>query len=98
MGWTPWVLMALGLACFIPVAVETSAIRSGGFARRGTGAWSGWGVTLYLLGFLLATQVGRSPTSGSTRKRPPSVSHPLDDVGLWYVFGIHHITRPEECP
>ena len=23
MGWTPWVLMALGLACFIPVAVET---------------------------------------------------------------------------
>jgi hypothetical protein len=57
MGWTPWVLMALGLACFIPVAVETARDPQRRFARRGTGAWSGWGVTLYLLGFLLATQV-----------------------------------------
>ena len=57
MGWTPWVLMALGLACFIPVAVETLRDPQRRFARRGTGAWSGWGITLYLLGFLLATQV-----------------------------------------
>ncbi len=57
MGWTPWVLMALGLACFIPVAVETARDPDRRFARRGTGAWSGWGITLYLLGFLLATQV-----------------------------------------
>jgi hypothetical protein len=57
MGWTPWVLMALGLGCFIPVAVETVRDPQRRFARRGTGAWSGWGVTLYLLGFLLATQV-----------------------------------------
>jgi hypothetical protein len=29
------------------------------FARRGTNAWAGWGVTLYLLGFALATQVAQ---------------------------------------
>jgi hypothetical protein len=57
MGWTPWVLMTLGLACFIPVAAERVRDPERRFARRGTGAWSGWGVTLYLLGFVLATQV-----------------------------------------
>jgi hypothetical protein len=57
MGWTPWVLMTLGLACFIPVALEAARDPGRRFARRGTAAWSGWGVTLYLLGFLLATQV-----------------------------------------
>ena len=57
MGWTPWVLMALGLACFIPVALEARRDPGRRFARRGTGAWLGWGITLYLLGFLLATQV-----------------------------------------
>ena len=57
MGWTPWVLMALGLACFIPVAVEALRDPERRFVRRGTDAWSGWGVSLYLLGFGLATQV-----------------------------------------
>ena len=57
MGWTPWVLMALGLACFIPIAVEALRDPDRRFVRRGTGAWWGWGVTLYLLGFALATQV-----------------------------------------
>ena len=57
MGWTPWVLMALGLACFIPIAVEALRDPERRFVRRGTGAWYGWGLTLYLLGFALATQV-----------------------------------------
>ncbi len=58
-GWTPWVLMALGLLCFIPVAVGELRDRDGRFHRPGTAAWSGWGVTLYILGFALATQVAQ---------------------------------------
>jgi hypothetical protein len=57
MGWTPWVLMALGLACFIPIAVEALRDPERRFVHRGTNAWYGWGLTLYLLGFALATQV-----------------------------------------
>jgi hypothetical protein len=59
MGWTPWVLMAMGLACFVPVAASHLRDPDRRFARRGTNAWAGWGVTLYLLGFALATQVAQ---------------------------------------
>ena len=59
MGWTPWVLMTLGLVCFIPVGVSHLRDPDRRFARRGTNAWAGWGVTLYLLGFALATQVAQ---------------------------------------
>jgi hypothetical protein len=59
MGWTPWVLMALGLVCFVPVGASHLRDPDRRFARRGTNAWAGWGVTLYLLGFALATQVAQ---------------------------------------
>lgn len=58
-GWAPWVLMALGVLCVIPVAVERRRSRGGRFHSAGAGAWTGWGVTLYLLGFGLATQVAQ---------------------------------------
>lgn len=58
-GWAPWTLMLLGLLCAIPVVVEHLRDREGRFHRPGTGAWAGWGVTLYLLGFALATQVAQ---------------------------------------
>jgi heme/copper-type cytochrome/quinol oxidase subunit 1 len=58
-GWSPWLLMALGLACFVPVALADLRDRERRFYRRGTGAWAGWGVTLYVLGFGLATQVSQ---------------------------------------
>jgi hypothetical protein len=58
-GWTPWLLMALGLGCFVPVAVADLRDRERRFYRPGSGAWMGWGVTLYLLGFGLATQVAQ---------------------------------------
>ena len=32
------------------------------------------------------------------RGRPPNRPIEDTDVVLWYVFGIHHITRPEEWP
>lgn len=57
-GWTPWVLMALGLLCFVPAAVHDHRAR-GRFGRRDSGGWVGWGTTLYLLGFVLATQVAQ---------------------------------------
>jgi hypothetical protein len=58
-GWTCWLLMALGLACLVPPAIADWRHRDGRFHRPGTGAWYGWGVTLYLLGFALATQVAQ---------------------------------------
>jgi hypothetical protein len=58
-GWAPWVLMALGLLCAIPIAIEDLRNRDRRFYSAGTGAWAGWGVTLYLLGFGLATQVSQ---------------------------------------
>ncbi len=58
-GWVPWVLMALGLLCAIPIWVEDLRDRERRFPRRGTAAWAGWGITLYLLGFALATQVAQ---------------------------------------
>ncbi len=58
-GWTCWALMALGLLCGVPPALERWRDPERRFYRRGTGAWYGWGVTLYLLGFALATQVAQ---------------------------------------
>ncbi len=58
-GWAPWVLMALGVLCVIPVAVERRRSRGGRFHSAGSAVWTGWGVTLYLLGFGLATQVAQ---------------------------------------
>jgi hypothetical protein len=58
-GWSPWVLMLLGLCCFIPVVLEDWRNPDRRFYRPGTGAWFGWGITLYLLGFGLATQVAQ---------------------------------------
>ncbi len=58
-GWTPWVLMAVGLACFVPIALDELRDphrRFHGFPR---GAWFAWGTTLYLLGFALASQVAQ---------------------------------------
>lgn len=58
-GWLPWVLMALGLACFVVVAIVDRRNRDRRFYGAGGGAWAGWGITLYLLGFGLATQVAQ---------------------------------------
>jgi hypothetical protein len=58
-GWSPWALMVLGLACFVPVALSDLRDRERRFYRPGMGAWVGWGTTLYLLGFALATQVSQ---------------------------------------
>jgi hypothetical protein len=58
-GWSPWVLMALGLGCFAWAALLEWRDRDRRFYTSGSAAWFGWGVTLYLLGFGLATQVAQ---------------------------------------
>jgi hypothetical protein len=56
-GWAPWLLMAVGIAFFVPVAVSAGLDPESRFYPRGRNAYLGWGITLYLLGFALATQV-----------------------------------------
>ena len=56
-GWTPWFLLAGGLAFLLPVAWSAGMDPSSRFFPRARAAYAGWGVTLYLLGFLLAWQV-----------------------------------------
>jgi hypothetical protein len=64
LGWTPWVLMALGFAFFVPVAWSEGRDPEGRFYPRARNAYLGWGISLYLLGFLLAWQVARIHDGG----------------------------------
>ena len=56
-GWTPWVLLGGGLAFLLPVAWSAGMNPESRWFPRARAAYAGWGVTLYLLGFLLAWQV-----------------------------------------
>jgi hypothetical protein len=58
-GWAPWVLMALGLACFVPILLDEMRDPDRRFYGSPRAAWFGWSTTLYLLGFVLATQVAQ---------------------------------------
>jgi hypothetical protein len=56
-GWTPWVLLAAGLVFLLPVAWSSGMNPESRWFPRARAAYAGWGVSLYLLGFLLAWQV-----------------------------------------
>jgi hypothetical protein len=58
-GWAPWALMALGLACLLIAGVLDWRQRDRRFYGPTGAAWAGWGVSLYILGFALATQVAQ---------------------------------------
>ena len=59
-GWSPWVLMALGLLVLRARGGRGLARpRPALPPRAARGAWFGWAITLYLLGFALATQVAQ---------------------------------------
>jgi len=64
LGWAPWVLMALGVLFFIPVAWSEGRDPEGRFYPRARNAYLGWGVSLYVLGFLIAWQVARLHDGG----------------------------------
>ena len=56
-GWTGYTLIALGLLFFIPVVISIGRRPDSRLYPRSRGAYAGWGVSLYLLGIMLATQV-----------------------------------------
>jgi hypothetical protein len=56
-GWTAYVLIGLGLLFFIPVVVSIGRHPDSRLYPRSRGAYLGWGVSLYTLGIMLATQV-----------------------------------------
>jgi hypothetical protein len=58
-GWAPWTLMALGLLCLAIAGVLDWRARARRFYGPTGAAWVGWGLSLYLLGFALATQVAQ---------------------------------------
>src|SRR4051812_33519282 len=58
-GCSPWLLMAAGLACLATAGIVEWRQRDRRFYAAGGAAWVGWGVSLYLLGFMLATQVAQ---------------------------------------
>jgi hypothetical protein len=58
-GWAPWVLMALGLLCLAIAGLIDWRNRDRRFYGPASAPWVGWGLSLYLLGFALATQVAQ---------------------------------------
>jgi hypothetical protein len=55
--WTPWALIVIGLGFLLPVAWSAGRDPESRWYPHGRNAYAGWGVTLYLLGFGLGTQV-----------------------------------------
>ena len=56
-GWTGYGLIVLGLLFLIPVAASAGRTPSSRLYPRSRNAYAGWGITLYLLGVVLASQV-----------------------------------------
>ena len=56
-GWTAYALIGLGLLFFVPVVISIGRRPDSRFYPRSRGAYVGWGVSLYTLGIMLATQV-----------------------------------------
>jgi hypothetical protein len=60
-GWAPWALIVIGSLCFVPV---TLSIARSGYSRwyvkpATRHAYEAWGLTLYLLGLVLAIQTAQ---------------------------------------
>ena len=58
-GWAPWFLMAAGLLCLLVAGIIDLRTRDRRFYGPTGAAWAGWGLSLYVLGFGLATQVAQ---------------------------------------
>ena len=56
-GWTAYTLLALGLLFAVPVVVSIGRSPTSRLYPRSRQAYAGWAVTLYILGFALASQV-----------------------------------------
>jgi hypothetical protein len=56
---TPWVLIALGLLFLLPVALSAGRDPDSRWYPQARNAYAGWGITLYLLGIGLGSQVAQ---------------------------------------
>ena len=56
---SPWVLIAAGLAFSLPVALSAGRDPESRWYPRARNAYAGWGITLYLLGLALGSQVAQ---------------------------------------
>ena len=56
-AWTPFCLIGLGLVLMVPVVYSIGLSSYAPTYPRRRNAYAGWGITLYLLGLGLATQV-----------------------------------------
>jgi len=59
MGWTGYALMAGGLLFMLPVVISIGHDPESRLYPRSRNAYAGWGITLYLLGCAIATQVAQ---------------------------------------
>lgn len=58
-GWTAYALIGLGLLFALPVVVSIGRKPGSRLYPRSRGAYAGWGIVLYLLGFALASQLAQ---------------------------------------
>lgn len=58
-GWTGYALIAAGLLFSVPVVLSIGRRPDSRLYPRARQAYAGWGVVLYLLGMLLASQVAQ---------------------------------------
>jgi hypothetical protein len=56
-GWTGYALIGMGLLFFLPVLISIGRNPESRLYPRSRNAYAGWGVSLYLLGIILASQV-----------------------------------------
>ena len=56
-GWTAYALIVVGLLFFVPVVLSIGRRPDSRLYPRSRGAYVGWGVSMYTLGIMLASQV-----------------------------------------
>jgi hypothetical protein len=56
-GWTGYVMIAAGLLFMLPVVISIGLSPASRFYPRSRNAYMGWGITLYLLGCAVSSQV-----------------------------------------
>ena len=61
-GWLAYALIAAGLLFFVPVLISIGRRPDSRLYPRARNAYAGWGVSCYLLGIALATQVAQIAT------------------------------------
>jgi hypothetical protein len=59
MGWTGYFLIAAGLLFMLPVVISIGHSPESRLYPRSRNAYMGWGITLYLLGCAVSTQVAQ---------------------------------------